>query len=217
VLVVIYSSDVRISSAVADSPIANAVAGSILSAQMEYLDIAFTVLYVESLDVIPSAVLCELKNWGSDMEVCYDKDGVRKVRKYAELSEDLDPRSEPVSLNGGGFVITGGLGGVGLMTGKALAKLGATKLFLVSRSGRVSYEGQGLEAELSWLQTHSGSHVHILQCDVSIESEVIRMLDQVRSICAADGCSFRGVVHGAGILKDGLLRTGDATRVANAP
>ncbi|RYG97083.1 KR domain-containing protein, partial [archaeon] len=39
-------------------------------------------------------------------------------------------------------IITGGLGGLGLLTAKVLVKLGARHLFLVSRSGKIAYEGQ---------------------------------------------------------------------------
>ncbi|RYG58420.1 KR domain-containing protein, partial [archaeon] len=43
----------------------------------------------------------------------------------------------------GSIIITGGLGGLGLLTAKVLVKLGARHLFLVSRSGKIAYEGQG--------------------------------------------------------------------------
>ena len=60
-------------------------------------------------------------------------------------------------------MITGGMGGLGLQTAKVLVKLGAQHIFLVSRSGKVPYAGQGLEDDLLWLQTESGANVHVVQ------------------------------------------------------
>jgi acyl transferase domain-containing protein/NADPH:quinone reductase-like Zn-dependent oxidoreductase/acyl carrier protein len=109
-----------------------------------------------------------------------------------------------VAVQGGAFVVTGGLGGLGLQTAKVLAQEGANHIFLVSRSGKVSHEGQGLEEDLRWLQEESGAQVYILQCDVSVEAAVSSMLSTVRT---AAGHSF-GLIHCAGIVRDGLIRGG---------
>jgi NAD(P)-dependent dehydrogenase (short-subunit alcohol dehydrogenase family) len=67
------------------------------------------------------------------------------------------------------------------VTAKVLARAGAKHIFLVSRSGRVSYEGQGLEEDLAWLQSSaSGAAVHAVRCDVSDESAVEVMLPATR-------------------------------------
>ena len=48
--------------------------------------------------------------------------------------------------NGHGVIlITGGLGGLGLVTAEALVEAGARKLVLVSRSGKIKRDDQGLE------------------------------------------------------------------------
>jgi hypothetical protein len=54
-----------------------------------------------------------------------------------------------------------------------LVGLGVKKIVLVSRSGRMSNEGQGLEAELTWLQEESDAEVQIICCDVSDETSVV--------------------------------------------
>ena len=108
----------------------------------------------------------------------------------------------------GAYIITGGLGGLGLQTAKLLVRLGAKHLFLVSRSGKVPYEGQGLEEDLAWLQSaESGADVHIMRCDVSDESSVVSMLSAARSAAAG---GIAGVVHCAGVLRDALIRGGGA-------
>jgi len=110
------------------------------------------------------------------------------------------------SIGEGAYVITGGLGGLGLLTAKVLVQMGAKRLVLVSRSGRVSYEGQGLEANLAWLQEESGADVQVMRCDVSEEAAVERMLSEVR--LGAGG--IEGIVHSAGVLRDALIRGGAA-------
>jgi hypothetical protein len=50
--------------------------------------------------------------------------------------------------------------------------LGAGLVVLVSRSGRVAYEGQGLEEQLLWLLKQSGVDVRAVRCDASDEQAV---------------------------------------------
>jgi len=50
---------------------------------------------------------------------------------------------------GGLFIVTGGLGGLGLLTAKLLAGLGTARPLLLSWPGEVSQEGQGSEGKLS--------------------------------------------------------------------
>jgi acyl carrier protein/NADP-dependent 3-hydroxy acid dehydrogenase YdfG len=95
-----------------------------------------------------------------------------------------------------------------LQTAKVLAKQGAKHIFLVSRSGKVAYEGQGLEDDLAWLQMESGANVHIVRCDVSEESAVADMLKVARETAG----HIDGVVHCAGVIKDGVIRGGAAAR-----
>ncbi len=80
----------------------------------------------------------------------------------------------------GSYLITVSLGGLGLLTAKILVCLGVRQLVLLSWSGRVSHEGQGLEKDLSCLRDESGADVRAMRCDVSDEALVIDMLDKVR-------------------------------------
>ena len=66
---------------------------------------------------------------------------------------------------GGSWMVTGGLGGLGLQGAALLAKVGATRLVLASRSGRVARDGQGLAETLRRLGTASASRVTVVACD----------------------------------------------------
>ena len=106
----------------------------------------------------------------------------------------------------GTAVITGGLGGLGLVTAEVLVESGVRCVVLVSRSGRVKHSGQGLEKRLQSLQASTGGKVVIEQCDMGVEDEVAAMLARVRSSHGP----LRMVVHAAGVLSDALLGKQDA-------
>jgi NADPH:quinone reductase-like Zn-dependent oxidoreductase/3-oxoacyl-(acyl-carrier-protein) synthase/acyl carrier protein len=109
----------------------------------------------------------------------------------------------------GNVIITGGMGGLGLLAAKVLSQLGAANIFLVSRSGKIAHNGQGLEDDLEWLklqESRGRAKIHILQCDVSQEESVKVMLNEVRQQVG----KIDGIIHGAGVLRDALIRGGGA-------
>jgi acyl carrier protein/NADP-dependent 3-hydroxy acid dehydrogenase YdfG len=184
-----------------------AVAGAIRCAQMEYPRVEMVVASADpDLEVsaaVAQAVSGELSCWDGELEVSY-RGGKRLAKRYAACSELS--RGGGVIEGRGAYVITGGLGGLGLLTAKVLVRLGARRIVLVSRSGRVPYEGQGLEAELSWLQGESGADVRVVRCDVSDESAVSALLRDLRS----EEGGVEGIVHAAGVSHYGLIRSGSA-------
>jgi polyketide synthase 12/epothilone polyketide synthase D len=97
----------------------------------------------------------------------------------------------------GSYLVTGGLGGLGLSVAGWLAEHGAGHLVLVGRSGAVSAEQQ---AAVAALEAH-GARVTVAKADVADRAQVERILHEV----AASGMPLRGVVHAAGLVDDGLL------------
>jgi acyl transferase domain-containing protein/NADPH:quinone reductase-like Zn-dependent oxidoreductase/NAD(P)-dependent dehydrogenase (short-subunit alcohol dehydrogenase family)/acyl carrier protein len=95
------------------------------------------------------------------------------------------------------YLVTGGLGGLGLSAAGWLVKRGAGHLVLVGRSGAVSVEQQAAVAALEAL----GARVTVARADVAVRAQVARVLDEI----AASGMPLRGVIHAAGRLDDGLL------------
>ncbi|MCP3165534.1 type I polyketide synthase [Myxococcus qinghaiensis] len=94
------------------------------------------------------------------------------------------------------YLITGGLGGLGLLTARWLVERGARHLALLSRSppGR---EAQAAMAEL----TARGATVLALSCDVAREEALSQALAEVDRRLPP----LRGVFHSAGVLEDGVL------------
>jgi 1-acyl-sn-glycerol-3-phosphate acyltransferase len=103
------------------------------------------------------------------------------------------------------YLITGGLGGAGLLTARWLAERGARSLVLVGRSSP-SLEAEGRLAELR----SSGARVEVLAADVSREEDIVRVLDFIR----ANLPPLRGVLHAAMVLSDTPLADLDESGMA---
>ncbi|MFF7190250.1 SDR family NAD(P)-dependent oxidoreductase, partial [Streptomyces sp. NPDC008222] len=95
------------------------------------------------------------------------------------------------------YLVTGGLGGLGLVVARRLAAGGAGHVVLAGRgAGEPSAGVRAAVAEMEAL----GARVHLVVADVSVAGEVERLVDRVCAVGA-----LRGVVHAAGVLDDGVL------------
>ncbi|HYH98360.1 SDR family NAD(P)-dependent oxidoreductase, partial [Hyalangium sp.] len=98
----------------------------------------------------------------------------------------------------GTYLLTGGLGGLGLAAAKWLVSRGAKNLVLVGRQGAATEEQRQSVEELK----QQGARVVVGRADVASAAQLERVLQQAR----AEGLpSLKGVVHAAGVLEDGLL------------
>jgi len=96
----------------------------------------------------------------------------------------------------GTYLITGGLGGLGLATARWLAEQGARHLTLVGRRAPAA-AAQNAIAAIEAL----GARVTVAQADVSVAGQVAAALAKIEQ----DGPPLRGVIHAAGLLSDGSL------------
>nr|WP_233261551.1 type I polyketide synthase [Vitiosangium sp. GDMCC 1.1324] len=103
------------------------------------------------------------------------------------------------------YLVTGGLGGLGLSVAGWLAEQGAGHLVLMGRSGAASPEQKTAVDALS----ARGVRVTVAKADVADRAQLVRVLDEV----VASGMPLRGVVHAAGLLDDGMLQQQDPTRL----
>ncbi|WP_344266231.1 SDR family NAD(P)-dependent oxidoreductase, partial [Streptomyces sodiiphilus] len=106
---------------------------------------------------------------------------------------------------GGRYLILGGHGGLGLEVAARFAREGAGAVGLVSRSGGPA-DNSGLPAALA----SSGCTVLSLRADVSVPGELASVVERFRE----EAGDPHGVVHAAGTLKDGLIRSATAEDVA---
>ncbi|MEB3172513.1 MAG: SDR family NAD(P)-dependent oxidoreductase, partial [Cyanobacteriota bacterium] len=103
------------------------------------------------------------------------------------------------------YLITGGLGALGLATARWLAQRGARHLLLVARRAPSDAQSAAF-AELEAL----GCRVDVESLDVANAAAVRALLKRI----AADGRPLHGIVHAAGVLDDGLLSNQTPERCA---
>ena len=119
--------------------------------------------------------------------VSLDEDEIRVVPKA----------EEPVTLGPDGtYLVTGGLGGLGLTVARWLVDQGAQHLVLLGRSG----PSDAIREVLQELE-EAGARVVVAAADVAREGQIAKVLDEARR----EGPPLRGVVHAAGVLDDGIL------------
>jgi acyl transferase domain-containing protein/NADPH:quinone reductase-like Zn-dependent oxidoreductase len=94
------------------------------------------------------------------------------------------------------YLITGGMGALGLRVAEAFAERGASALALVGRSG----PGPAAQSRIQALEA-SGVRVACLRCDVADEGEVRRTLHELERTMPP----LSGIVHAAGVLEDGMV------------
>ena len=114
------------------------------------------------------------------------------------------------------YLITGGLGELGLSVARWMVEQGARRLILMGRTKlppRARWNSAEAESRLARQITAIrelealGASVHLAAVDVADEGQLSAYLDEFR----AEGWPpIRGVVHAAGVLQDGLLVQLDA-------
>ncbi|MGH3969496.1 MAG: SDR family NAD(P)-dependent oxidoreductase, partial [Mycobacterium sp.] len=108
-----------------------------------------------------------------------------------QMPNPLQPRGDR------SYLITGGLGAIGLHTASYLAQLGAGDIVLTSRRAPDPDAQRAIEE----IAARYKCRIHAFAADVGDESEVAKLLDRIR----AELPPLAGVAHLAGVLDDALL------------
>ncbi|MBK8049808.1 MAG: SDR family NAD(P)-dependent oxidoreductase [Anaerolineales bacterium] len=140
--------------------------------------------------------MAQAKHLGKIVLVAGDEVGGEPVQ--------IAPRPRNTVRQYGTYLITGGLGGLGLLLAGWLVERGARHIVLLGRSAP---SHRALE-EVASLEIR-GAAVHIVQADVAVAADMRGVFDRV----AAELPPLAGVFHAAGILDDGLLPDLNTDRV----
>ncbi|MCP3102824.1 type I polyketide synthase [Myxococcus sp. K15C18031901] len=127
--------------------------------------------------------------------------GARLVRAMPPPAGASAPRIQPEAT----YLVTGGLGALGLATASWLVDLGARHLVLVGRSAPNEEASSCLDTLRS-----RGCDIQLARVDVADALEVERLVDGI----SARGPALRGVFHAAGVLEDAVLLNQDRERLA---
>ena len=106
------------------------------------------------------------------------------------------------------YLITGGLGGLGLETARWLAGRGAKHLVLLGRRGSATPGAPEVLAAFAAL----GVDARAVACDVADRAQLARTLDEIRATMPP----LRGVIHAATVVEDGLALDLDRPRLQSA-
>jgi acyl transferase domain-containing protein/acyl carrier protein len=146
------------------------------------------------LDLLAAEVLSP-----GEQQIAYRGD----TRYVARLARDTGAPAFAPPIHGTGcYLITGGLGALGLRVARYLLEQGARQLVLAGRSARAD------DIAVDELCA-AGASVEVVRADVSLSEDVARLL----AACQSRG-PLHGVVHSAGVLDDGILEKQTAERFA---
>ena len=109
----------------------------------------------------------------------------------------LDPAALPTIQADASYLITGGLGALGLQVAQWLVDQGAHTLVLISRRATLTAADQATIQ--GW--TAQGVAVQVLPADVADGAAVAQLLQTIATTCPP----LRGIIHAAGVLDDGVL------------
>ncbi|MEQ9237392.1 MAG: thioester reductase domain-containing protein [Coleofasciculus sp. E2-BRE-01] len=146
------------------------------------------------LDLAPEAtedeattLLAEIQDSPGEDHLAF-RDGNRYV---ARLVKKQLPEAKEISFQSDGtYLITGGLGALGLNVAHWMVERGVRQLVLTSRRGASS----PVQETLSQLE-QTGAKVVVARADVSEEGDMVRILEEIE----ASMPPLRGIVHAAGV------------------
>lgn len=157
-------------------------------------------------------ILHEMKAQSSTYMSCY-RGNKRFVEELRKVDLEKVQGSEPVIRENGVYIITGGMGGLGLEIGKYLSGKNKVKIALINRSEmpeRVQWDSVLAKGEDKKLCRaigavrqieQSGSEVSCYSADVADLHAMEDILNNIRSCYGA----INGVIHCAGIAGDGFM------------
>jgi len=141
-------------------------------------------------------LLAELKHPDKERHLAF-RNGIRYAPRLIQSKPVMNMPSNRMLIRADGtYLITGGLGGLGLVIAKQLVEQGARHLVLTGRSG-----GSDSALKTIAILKEQGANIVIIQADVSQENQVQQLLAEVKASLPP----LRGIVHDAGVIADGLL------------
>ena len=180
-------------------PAIGALKGLIRVLAYEHPDLRATLIDFDTANDAVEKLVTELGSAGSDDLIAW-----REKRRYVErltrasLDRGLEARErKPIVRPDGSYIVTGGLGGLGMVVAGWLVDRGAGRIVLNGRS-RPSEELQRRLADLA-----SRAEIIVVSGDISAEGVAQRLVTAAEDT----GLPLRGVIHSAAVIDDSLVTT----------
>ena len=152
-------------------------------------------------DLAPDSTFAEAARLLAEIEDSQGEDHLafRNGNRYvARLVPKQLAETKKVTLcSDGTYLITGGLGALGLLIAEWMVSKGARQLVLTGRSS-ASKQAQSIVRQLE----QKGVKVLVQKADISHEGDMLGVLKTVNTTMPP----LRGIVHAAGVLDDGILQ-----------
>jgi phthiocerol/phenolphthiocerol synthesis type-I polyketide synthase D len=156
----------------------------------------------DGLENLVAALTSELESPEKD-DVIARRAGLRYVERLSRAALDADEHEAVVRADGS-YIITGGLGGLGMVVVRWLAERGAGRLILNGRTD----PSDGQRRDLADLANVAASASHSATPEIVFVSGDIASAGVAERLVAAaeeTGLPLRGVVHAAGVTGDGIV------------
>ena len=140
-------------------------------------------------------LLAEISVQDNEDQVAY-RDGQRYVARLAESKIPVSGEVRAPLTPDHSYLITGGLGALGLEVTRWMVEQGARHLVLTGRRGP-SDEAQAAIKQLE----DAGAKILVVGADVADQAQVARLLGEI----AEKMPPLKGIIHTAGVLDDGVL------------
>ncbi len=121
---------------------------------------------------------------------------VLDIPEGGQISAVVPPEEAPAFRSDGAYVVTGGLGGLGLFLAEKLAAAGCGRIVLNGRSAP-SDEAQAVIDRIR----RAGTEVAVELGDIGEPDTAVRLVE----VACATGLPLRGVLHGAAVVEDAVL------------
>jgi phthiocerol/phenolphthiocerol synthesis type-I polyketide synthase D len=175
------------------NPAIGALKGLIRVLAYEHPDLRAALVDLDNADDVVARLITELRSSGTDDVIAW-----RGRRRYAQrLSRaTLGARGgDPVVRRDGSYILTGGLGGVGMVVARWLVDSGAGRVVLNGRTD----PSDGQLSSLADLEDRA--EIVVVQGDIASPGVAERLV----AAAEESGLSLRGVVHAAAVIDDELL------------
>ncbi|MEM7532859.1 MAG: type I polyketide synthase [Chloroflexota bacterium] len=149
----------------------------------------------EHINALAATLLSEVWDAEGEDQIAY-RHGERYAARLARAEGPVGKAQPQVHFHADAtYLITGGLGALGLHVVRWMIQQGAKHLVLTGRKGIV-----GKEKVVEEL-TQSGADVKVLATDVAKADDVAALFSEIRTAMLP----LRGIIHAAGVLDDGIL------------
>ena len=173
------------------SPATAALKGLVRALAFEHPDMRSTLLDLDVTHDPITALTAELHGPGGD-DVIARRGEHRFVERLSHATLDSS-KHNPVVRPGAAYIVTGGLGGLGLVVARWLVDRGAGRVVLNGRS-EPDDEARKVLAELE-----ARAEILVVRGDVATPGVAESLID------AAGRTELRGIVHGAAVIEDSLV------------